>query len=45
MRQKRLELEKDEKTLKEILYEGSKKAQIKAQVVLDGAVDVIKMYK
>jgi tryptophanyl-tRNA synthetase len=45
MRQKRLELEKDEKTLKEILYSGSKKAQIKAQEVLDGAVEVIKMYK
>ena len=29
----------------EILHEGSKKAQIEAQKVLDGAVEVIKMYK
>ena len=29
----------------DILHQGSKKAQVKAQEVLDGAVEVIKMYK
>ena len=38
LREKRQELENNEKLVKEILYEGSKKAQIKAQAVLDGAV-------
>ena len=33
------------KKVNDILHEGSKKAQIQAQAVLDGAVDVIKMYK
>ena len=45
LREKRQELENNEKLVKEILYEGSKKAQIKAQEVLNGAVEVIKMYK
>ena len=45
MRAKRKEFEKDLKLTKEILLEGSKKAQIKAQTVLDGAVEVVNMYK
>ena len=42
--QKRITLEKD-LIVDEIIHEGSRKAQIKAQEVLDGALDVIKMYK
>ena len=45
MREKRMGLENNISQVKEILIEGSKKAQIKAQEVLDGAVEVIKMYK
>ena len=45
IRQKRIELENDIKKVDEILYAGSKKAQIKAKEVLDGAIDVIKMYR
>lgn len=45
LREKRIELEANIKKVDEILHVGSKKAQIKAQEVLDGALDVIKMYK
>lgn len=45
IRDKRKEYEKNNKLVHEILSEGSKKARQKAKVVLDGAVDVIKMYK
>ena len=45
LREKRVELESNLKVVDEILHDGSKKAQIKAQEVLDGAVEVIKMYK
>lgn len=45
LREKRLEFESDINKVDDILHEGSKKAQIKAQEVLDGAVEVIKMYK
>lgn len=45
MREKRLELANDMNYVNDILHNGSKQAQIKAQKVLDGAVDVIKMYK
>ncbi|MBQ7287360.1 MAG: tryptophan--tRNA ligase [Candidatus Gastranaerophilales bacterium] len=45
LREERIELESNISKVHEILHEGSKKAQIKAQEVLDGAIDVIKMYK
>lgn len=45
LREKRSELEQDINKVNDILQTGSKKAQIKAQEVLDGAVEVIKMYK
>ena len=45
LREKRIELENNISKVHEILSEGSKKAQIKAQEVLDGAIEVIKMYK
>ncbi len=45
MREKRIELEKNIKSADEILHAGSIQARTKAQVVLDGALDVIKMYK
>ncbi|MBQ8635569.1 tryptophan--tRNA ligase [bacterium] len=45
LREKRIELESDINKVNDILHTGSKKAQIKAQEVLDGAVEVIKMYK
>ena len=45
MREKRIKLEADLKNVNDILYQGSKKAQIKAQEVLDGAVEVVKMFK
>ena len=45
MREKRVELQKDIKTVDEILYEGSKRAQTKAKEVLNGAVEVIRMFK
>lgn len=44
IRQKRLELEKDPDMVKDILLEGSKKASLKAQEILDGAIDKIKMF-
>ena len=45
LREKRIELENNLEKVNDILHAGSKKAQIKAQEVLDGAVEVIKMYK
>lgn len=45
IRQKRGELEKDPDYIKDVLIDGSKKASIKAQQVLDGVIDVIGMYK
>ena len=45
LREKRIELASDIEKVYDILNDGSKKAQNKAQEVLDGAVDVIKMFK
>ena len=45
LREKRIEFVNDMDKVNGILHDGSKKAQIKAQEVLDGAIDVIKMYK
>ena len=45
IRQKRAELQKQPSLLKDIIYDGSKKAQIKAQEVLDGVEKAVKMYK
>ncbi len=44
IRQKRIELEKDENTVKDILSEGSKKAKVEAQAILDQVEKIIKMY-
>lgn len=44
MREKRIELAKNPKTVREILIEGSKKARIEARKVLDGAKEAIGMY-
>ncbi len=44
IREKRIALENNLE-VDEIIHEGSKRAQIKAQEVLDGAIEVIKMYK
>ncbi|MBR2068449.1 MAG: tryptophan--tRNA ligase [Candidatus Gastranaerophilales bacterium] len=45
MRDKRIELENNIKLVDDIIHEGSKKAQIKACEVLEGAIDVVKMFK
>ena len=45
MREKRIELEQNGSYIDDVLHSGSQKAQIKAQEILDGAIDVIKMYK
>lgn len=45
IREKRIELSDNLSYVKDILHDGSKRAQIKAKAVLDGAVEVIKMYK
>ncbi len=45
IRQKRIELQKDPDYIRQVLIEGSRKAAIKAQEILDGVVDVIGMYK
>lgn len=45
LREKRAEYENNDALVREILVEGSKKAQIEAQKTLDGVVDVVKMYK
>ena len=45
IREKREELAKDKDYLKDVIFEGSKKARAKAQEVLDGAEKVIRMYK
>lgn len=45
LREKRNELLKDKGLCHQILTEGSKKAGIKAKEVLDGVVEVVKMYK
>lgn len=45
LREKRMALENNRALVKEILYSGSKKAQIKAKETLDGVVEVVKMYK
>ena len=45
IRAKREELQANPKLLREIIYDGSSKARIKAQEVLKGAEEVIKMYK
>ncbi len=45
IREKRLELEKDENLIHDILHEGSCKARNKAQIVLDGVTEKINMYR
>lgn len=45
IREKRLKLEQDKKLLREIILEGSKKAQIKAQETIDKVEEAVKMYK
>lgn len=45
MREKRKELENNITYVDDILHQGSKRAQIKAQEVLKGAIDMVKMYK
>ena len=45
IREKRAKYENNDKLIKEIIYEGSKKARTKAKEVLDGVIDVVKMYK
>jgi len=45
MREKRIELEQKKDYIDEILRTGSIKAQSKAQEVLNGAIEAIKMYK
>ena len=45
MREKRKELENNITVVDEIISSGSAQAQIKAQQVLEGALEVIKMYK
>ena len=45
MREKRVELENNIDYVDDILHTGSKKAQIKAKEVLDGAIEVVRMYK
>ena len=44
IRQKRLIYEQNPKLVREILMEGSKKAQAEAQIILDKAREAIKMY-
>ena len=44
LREKRIELESKPNYVKDVIMQGSKKAQVKAQAVLDGAIDVIKMF-
>ncbi len=45
IREKRLELEKNENLIHDILHSGSAKARTKAQVTLDGVTDKVSMYK
>ena len=45
IREKRAKYENNDSLLKEIIYDGSKKASKKASEVLDGAVQAIKMYR
>ena len=44
MREKRIALKKDDSYINDVIYQGSAIARQKAQVVLDGATDVIKMF-
>jgi len=44
LREKRIELQKNDSIINDILIEGSKKARIKAKETLDNVVDIIKMY-
>ena len=45
IREKRLKFEHDKKLLREIILDGSKKAQIKAQETIDKVEEAVKMYK
>lgn len=45
IRQKRIELQKNKSLIKDVLIEGSKKAQIEAQKTLDKVEAAIQMYK
>ena len=44
IREKRLELQKDSNYIKDVIIEGSKKAKIEAQIVMDGVLEAVKMY-
>ena len=44
IREKRLELQKDSNYIKDVIIEGSKKAKIEAQIVMNGVLEAVKMY-
>lgn len=44
IREKRLELQKDSNYIKDVIMEGSKKAKIEAQIVMNGVLEAVKMY-
>lgn len=44
IREKRLELHKDSNYIKDVIIEGSKKAKIEAQIVMNGVLEAVKMY-
>ena len=44
IREKRLELQKDSNYIKDVIIEGSKKAKVEAQIVMDGVLEAVKMY-
>lgn len=44
IREKRLELQKDSNYIKDVIIEGSKKAKIEAQIVMNGVIEAVKMY-
>ena len=45
IREKRKELENNDALIKEILYDGSKKARIKAQETIKGVEEAVRMFK
>ncbi len=44
IRENRLELQKDSNYIKDVIIEGSKKAKVEAQIVMDGVLEAVKMY-
>ena len=44
IREKRLELQKDSNYIKDVIIEGSKKAKVEAQIVMNGVLEAVKMY-